>query len=160
MFWFESLTPDIGLFSILLMYSSVDPNFSSSIMAWKHRFVCLSAVNQPKIPTSTKHKEELKLAGLGEKLITISILDLGPEGLSEILLSSFPKLQEGGGFELCQCIPNTRTLSVLPTELLSSAILLKRRVKNSRTYIRPIQRNLDLAPVAIPEVRNTFFMCV
>ena len=41
------------------------------------------AVNQQKIPTSTKHKEELKIAGLGEKLIStnISILDMGPEGL-------------------------------------------------------------------------------
>ena len=73
-------------------------------MAWKHRFVCLSAVNQPNIPTSTKHKEELKFA-----------------------------------------------------ELHSSAILLKRRVKNSRTYIRPIQRNLDLASVVMPELKQMCF---
>ena len=45
---------------------------------------------------STKQKEELKPAGLGEKRISISILDMGPEGLTQILLSAFPKLEEGG----------------------------------------------------------------
>ena len=52
----------------------------------------------------------------------MSILDLGPEGVSEILMSSFP--EDGGGFEFCQCTPNTRTLSAL----ISSAILLKEHI--------------------------------
>ena len=139
-------------------YWCTDPSQLLNRIWFGNRFVCLSAVNQ-KIPTSTKQKE-LKLAGLGEKLITMSILDLGPEGVSEILMSSFPKLEDGSGFELCQCTPNTRTLSALPTELISSVILLKRRVKNSRTYIRPIQRNLDLTQVVAPEVRYFLYMCV
>ena len=44
-------------------------------------------------------------------------------------------------------IPNSRSMELLSTAVQMSPATLKQRVGQSRTYIRPLQRNLDLAPV-------------
>ena len=116
-------------------------------IAWKHRFVCLAYYDQPKIPTTDGEKDELIKAGLGEKIIEFPSLNANGDDLSDILYSTFPKLKEGGGFELCRCIANSRKLEVLTTVAHSSLYHLKERVGNSRTYIRPLQKDLDLSEV-------------
>ena len=62
-------------------------------------------------------------------------------------MESFPKLKDGGGYQLLKGIPNTRDLEVLSVAVHTSPSLLKQRVGNSRTYIRPIQKDLDLTPI-------------
>ena len=59
--------------------------------------------------------------------------------LKEILYLEFPKLRDGGGFQLCRCIPNSRNL-----EELTAVAMLKDRVGNTRTYIQPLQHDLDM----------------
>ena len=81
--------------------------------AWKHRFVCLGYYGQPKIPTTDTDKDELLKAGLGEKMIEFPSLNASGEEFRDVLYSVFPKLKEGGGFELCRCIANSRKLEVL-----------------------------------------------
>ena len=130
--------------------------FSSKVKkrksAWKHRFVCLGWRDQPKIPTTDTEKDDLLTAGLGEKVVEFSSLDISGEELKESLYSEFPKLHGGGGFQLCRCIPNSRNLEVLSSVALSSLRMLKERVGNARTYIRPLQRDLDMEPVVgLPE---------
>ena len=63
------------------------------------------------------------------------------------MLDHFPRLKDGGGFQLLKCIPNSRTLEKLSMAVHTSLTLLKQRVGSSRTYIRPLQRDLDLTPV-------------
>ena len=46
-----------------------------------------------------------------------------------------------------KCVANSRSLAALSSTTLSLPSMLKSRVGNSRTYIRPIQRNLDLIPI-------------
>ena len=46
-----------------------------------------------------------------------------------------------------RCIPNTRNLEKLSATTLSSPSMLKSRVDNAKTYIKPIQRDLDLTAV-------------
>ena len=65
----------------------------------------------------------------------------------ELLLESFPKLKDGGGYQLLKGLPNSRNLEILSLVVHTSPGLLKQRVGNSRTYIRPIQKDLDLTPI-------------
>lgn len=64
-----------------------------------------------------------------------------------MLFSAYPKLREAGGFQLCRCLPNSRQLDVLTPIAHSSPSVLKEHVGNSKTYIRPLQKNLSLDSV-------------
>jgi hypothetical protein len=116
-------------------------------IAWKHKFVCLGDHLAQKIPTAEWEKALLLEAGLGEQ--EVEFTELSPTYFKSKLYSAFPKLEEGGGFHLMKCKPNSRNLEILPMSLHSSPINLKQRVGNARTYIRPIQRDLDLS--SLPE---------
>ena len=114
--------------------------------AWKHKFFCLAYKDQARIPTTDFDKEELYLAELGEKEIEFPTLDASAEEFKEILLTSFPRLRQGGGYQLLKCMPNSRKLECLSSGVYSSPAALKQRVGSSRTYLRPIQRDLDIEP--------------
>ena len=47
------------------------------------------------------------------------------------------------GFELCRCVANRRKIQILSSVAHSSPHHLKERVGNARTYIHPLQRDLD-----------------
>ena len=113
---------------------------------WKHKFVCLADRNQQRIPTTDTEKDELLMAGLGEKEIAFTDMELTAVEFRDLLYFHYPSLQDGGGFQFFKCMPNSRTLVSLSKTTLSSPAMLKARVGNSRTYIRPIQKNLDLTP--------------
>lgn len=115
-------------------------------VAWKHTFVCLAMRNQEKVPTCDAEKDELFEAGLWEKEVCFNSLELDAEGFREVILENFPKLREGGGYQLCKCLPNSRRLEPLSVLAHSSPLMLKQRVGTARTYIRPLQRDLDLLP--------------
>ena len=104
-------------------------------------------VGEYKVPTSAVTKDDLLKAGLGEKNIEFSSLDIPAEEFRDVIYDNFPKLRNGGGFELCRSLPNSRHLEPLSSAAYSSPQLLKERVGNSRTYIRPLQRDLDLEEV-------------
>ena len=86
----------------------------------------------------------LEEAGLGEKKISIPI-NSSPEAFHALLLSSYPKLKNAGGFELLKCLSNTRELEMISPRISCNPMQLKRTVGNGRVYIRPIQRDLSLA---------------
>ena len=116
-------------------------------VVWRHRFVCLAFRDQSRQPTTDADKEELYQAGLGEKEIEFESLDLSQLEFRELLYTSFPRLKEGGGFQLLRGLPNSRAMELLSMAVHTSPSLLKQRVGNARTYIRPIQRDLDLTPI-------------
>ena len=124
--------------------------------AWKHRFVCLALRDQHKIPTTDVEKDDLLEAGLGEKMVSFPSLEANGEELKEILYTEFPKLRGSGGYQLCKCIPNSRNLEEISAVSYSSVAMLKERVGNARTYIRPLQRDLDMEAVfGLPEGVNS-----
>ena len=112
---------------------------------WTHRFVCLAEYNQTGIPTTALQKDRLISAGLGEKKIVFSDIDCTAEEFKDILYTNFPKLVDGGGYQLCKCKPNTRQLEPLSSSAMRSPRTLQSCGGNSRTYIRPLQKNLDLS---------------
>lgn len=115
--------------------------------AWRHKFVCLAFHDQEKIPATDAEKEELYQAGLGEKEVIFPSLDLSGEEFRQLLYEHFPRLRNSGGYQLLKGLPNCRFLEVLSRNVHASASLLKQRVGTSRTYIRPLQADLDLTPL-------------
>ena len=109
---------------------------------WKHKFICLTNCNQQRIPTTDAEKDKLLMAGLGEKEVDFTDLELSAVEFRDLLYHHFPNLQQGGGFQFFKCKANSRLLEQLSSTTLSSPSMLKSRVGNSRTYIRPIQQNL------------------
>ena len=95
---------------------------------------------QQKIPTTDSEKDMLYKAGLGEKVVEFEDMNANAEDIRDLLYV----FEFGGGFVFCKCTPNTRTLEPLSQVAWSSVQRLKERVGNSRTYIRPLQRSLDL----------------
>ena len=114
--------------------------------AWRHKFVCLARTGQTRIPLKESEKDELFSAGLGEKEIEFPRLEATADEFREILYEAFPRLKDGGGYQFLKCVPNSRQLEPLSGLVMSSPILLKQRVGSARTYIRPLQQNLDTTP--------------
>ena len=120
-------------------------------LLWKHHFICLSSVKQERIPTTEKEKQILRRADLYEKEIELK-LDMTSSECREVLYQYFPRLKEGGGYQFCKCPPNTRMLESLPSSSLLSPEKLKSETGHTRTYIRPLQTDLDCTPIKVTEV--------
>ena len=118
--------------------------------------MCLAYCEQSRLPTSEAARDELFEAGLGEKEIIFSDVNCSAEQFQNTLFRSFPQLRDGGGYQLLKCLPNTRDLEPLSALVLSSPSLLKQRVGTARTYIRPLQRDLDLTPTRSVLTQVTF----
>ncbi len=57
----------------------------AKVCEWKHSFICLSMVGEPKVPTSSIDKDDLLAAGLGEKIIEFPSLNATAEEFRDIL---------------------------------------------------------------------------
>lgn len=112
--------------------------------SYTHRFICLNKCNQKTVPLD-KEKNILLEAGLGEKTITIPDVDIGSEEFRDLLFEEFPKLREGGGFMFAKCRSNSRMLEPLPSLCLTTPRVLRDRVGSVRTFIIPLQKDLDIA---------------
>ena len=127
---------------------SLQPSTSSSVKkvrpVWKHNFVRLSNMDQSISYTSIEEKHRLIRAGLGEKVVEFTDLEITREEFKEILYTVFPPLRDGGGFIFFKCMPNSRKLEVLPSTVLSSPSSLKKLVGSAKTFIKPLQCNLSL----------------
>jgi len=123
------------------------PKFS----VWTHRFYCLSETDDERVPSTSLRRNELVLAGLGERNVTITDVDCTPQDFQEALLTEFPRLRQGGGFELLRGAASTRQLEIIPFRISNSPRLLKAWIGTARIYIRPIQLNLDVTPTEVEE---------
>ena len=129
--------------------------------SWKHRFVCLAARNQDRIPTTDAEKDDLLRAGLGEKNVEFDDIDMDTNSYREVVLKAYPQLKNAGGFMFFKCGVNSRTLEPLSQVVLSSPRMLKERVGLARTYIRPLQRDLEISAVfQLPKGVNISIYCV
>lgn len=117
-------------------------------VTYTHRFLCLSKCCPESKPTTDREKDILLEAGLGEKKIIIPDVDMSGEDFRDLLLEEFPKLGDGGGFMFAKCRSNSRSLESLSFRCLTSPKTLRDRVGNARTYIIPMQKDLNISPVA------------
>ncbi len=68
-------------------------------------------------------------------------VDRSAEDFCGVLLEAYPKLKDAGGYMLFKCVANKRKLED------SSPDSLKAKVGATKTYIRPLQKDLDFEPV-------------
>ena len=130
--------------------SSSQCSRKGKLKMWKHTFVCLAQPEQDQTPDHME-KARLKMAGLGQKSCSIPLSSDADE-LNDSLIKYFPKLYDGGGFELLQqrC-NNTRQLDVVPVPQCGYNVeFLQSVVANAKLYIRPMQKELDLSYVVSP----------
>ncbi len=74
-------------------------------------------------------REALLDGGLGEQKITFTDMECSADEYKEILVDHFPKLSEGGGYELMRCC---RELECISSNALKAT---QERVGRSKVYI-------------------------
>lgn len=111
--------------------------------SWSQRFVCLPSTQAEQVPCRQSDKVLLEEAGLGEKVLAVD-MNASPEEFHHMIINAFPKLEEGGGFELLRCKPKSKDLLLISSRVWGTPKLLKKRVGNGKIFIRPIQRDLSL----------------
>lgn len=112
---------------------------------WTHDFVCLNKTTCEKPPTSMQ-AGELMRAGLGRKSLSVLSFANSAE-LHEEILSTFPALVDGGGYELIRAGEggNRNSLVVIPQPPEGYNVdYLKEVVRQAKVYIRPLQQDLAI----------------
>ena len=72
----------------------------------------------------------------------------------------FPKLRGCGGFEILQCLPNSRDLVVIDSSLAPRFLKAKLGGSQRKIYIRPIQKVLPINPVTQQKVSQRMDKCI
>lgn len=112
--------------------------------SWKHWFVSLTYRDRSKISTTDTDEDDLQAR---EKFIEFNDLDMDTNAFHEVIHEAYPQLKNTAGFMSFKCAMNSWA-----TIVLSSPRMLKDHVGTARTYIRPVQRDMDLSAVfRLPE---------
>ena len=117
------------------------------LKTWTHTFVCLASTSQKYSP-DTSERTSLKLAGLGEKRIPVFAYSAALE-LQDELFREFPKLRDGGGYELLRAsdVGGKELMLIDIPQGGYSVDYLRGVVKSAKIYIRPLQKDLDIEPL-------------
>ena len=109
--------------------------------------MCLSKT-KANTPPDAYERAQLQIAGLGEKKISLNIYADACELYHE-LMSQFPKLSDGGGFELLRINDRgaAKTLEVINApDAGYDVMFLKADIHQAKIYIRPLQKDLSCSP--------------
>ena len=68
---------------------------------WTHQFVCLPNVDCNMMPNRSK-KASLRETGLGDQRVVFTNKKCGHDHVKQTLESAYPKIKEGGGFQILQ----------------------------------------------------------
>lgn len=109
--------------------------------------MCLASRSQTSPPNAIESAQLIR-AGLGPKRLTFFDYDSAME-LHETFVSSYPKLVDGGGYELMRTTAGAnRALYVIPSPPGGYSIeFIKKVCGQAKFYVRPIQANLSLDSV-------------
>ena len=108
--------------------------------------MCLASTSQESLPDG-EERAALQIAGLGEKRISSNAYADAQE-IYQDLAFHFPKLCDGGGFELLR-IPEGggKQLDVIASpESGYTVSYLRAVVHHAKIFIRPMQKDLSLEP--------------
>ena len=114
---------------------------------WEHELICLANCGEVTPPTPME-KADLIRADLGPR--KLSLFEFGDSSqFHDDVLVAFPKLADGGGYELLRTKQNNnKELCVIPPPSGGyNAEYLKSIVGQAKVYIRPIQKDLSTTPL-------------
>lgn len=118
-----------------------------SLPIWTHSFVCLCST-QANTPPDSQERARLQIAGLGEKKISLNIYADAHDVYDELMFQ-FPKLSDGGGFELLRINDRggAKMLEVINApDAGYNVLFLKAVVQQAKIYVRPLQKDLSCSP--------------
>ena len=113
---------------------------------WTHEFFCLANTKCSTVP-SRALKFQLQLAALGRKKIVFGWKD-NPFQVKAKLEEVFPKLVNGGGFELLRSGVPVQSLVVISPPAAGYSVPFLRDVSGlgqAIAYVRPLQRDLEMS---------------
>ena len=111
-----------------------------------HNFFCLAKRSKRSVPT-TLEKPALMGAGLGEARIQFNLAG-STSDFHFTPLRHYARIRNSGGYELCTCIANSKTLVASPAPHSGyTAEHVRGRVRQSRVYVCPLQNDISLEPV-------------
>ena len=106
------------------------------VSMWEKEFICLAHVDQKRAPAPL-HKAELIRAGLGVAQLNC-----------HEILDKFPKLCDGGGYELLRTVGSSHELQHIPPPSGGyTAAYVKNVVNKAKVYVRPLKKDLSLDEV-------------
>ncbi|XP_077863945.1 uncharacterized protein LOC144348601 [Saccoglossus kowalevskii] len=115
---------------------------------WTSHLICLASRTSSRAPSVTE-RQVLHRAGLGSKKIQFLADDDEESVIQKISDESegFPQLRNCGGFELMQCLPHCRELTLVSCRSWSVSELKAHMGSQAKIYIRPIQTTLSTEPI-------------
>lgn len=127
-------------------YNQPTKSKKKRLHTWCHDFVCFWSTKATKPPSSLETANLIR-AGLGRKQLLLFEGD-GSQELHAEILQAFPRLREGGGYELMRVAESgQRTLMVIPSPSDGYSVTYLREVlRQAKVYIRPMQKDLTLKP--------------
>lgn len=116
------------------------------VAMWEKEFTCLAHIDQKRTPDPL-HKAELIRAGLGGA--RLSLFENGDAWeFHEQLVEKFPKLHDGGGYELLRTVGSSHELQIIPPPSGGyTTLYVKSVVGQAKVYVRPLQKDLSLEEV-------------
>ena len=114
------------------------------INMWSQKFFLLLKKGTTTIPSSKGEKLALKEAGCGEKVVTLPFRSSALKLHSQIIVV-FPQLNSIGGYELLRGNQGTKNLTLLEVPSTGhNPMSLPLVIGQSRIYIRPLQRDIEI----------------
>ena len=109
---------------------------------WTHEFFCLSNQQQERVPSKAE-KLQLQEYGFGRKKIVFGSKDEADE-VKRKLESTYPKLVEGGGFEILRSGARSDLVVVTPPMAGYLVPFLRDQsgLAQALAYVRPLQSDL------------------
>lgn len=117
---------------------------------WAHEFFCLADCTTSSVP-SRAVKFQLQSAGLGRKKIIFGWKD-NPFTFKAKLEEIFPRLVDGGGFDILRSGVNVQSLVLIPPPAAGYSVPFLRDMSGlvqALAYVRPAQTNLDIAEISV-----------
>ena len=112
---------------------------------WTHQFVCLPDVDCNTVPNRSE-KARLREAGLGDQRVIFTNKKGGHDHVKQTLESAYPKIKEGGGFQILRSSGRRlEAIDIPPTGY--TVPYLKDTLGQAIAYICPLQRGLNTQPV-------------
>ncbi|XP_049329683.1 uncharacterized protein LOC125795229 [Astyanax mexicanus] len=136
-----------------LVLPAANPKWRVQLQSFTHNFFCLRGRKDCSVPSAFE-KVNLSTAGLGFKKIHFPDRACDAQEFQNQLTKSFPKLQEGGGFELLRTSGMTRskTLEIIPcpeSGYTPLYLTTEAGVGSSILYVRPLQANLSMERILV-----------
>ena len=113
----------------------------TKISLWRHNFACLAYTSDDLVPSNMANLIRARL-----KEMTFALHGDSSDFHQEII-KAFPKLQNGGGYELLWTsddYKNRLLLVIPPLRGGYTASYLKSVMAHSKVYIRPLQQDLSV----------------